>query len=134
MRRRVARIKAVQALYQVEMTDEPVDSAINNVLEEDEKSDAYLETVVQGVVDHLDELDDVLQASMDNWTLDRLARVDRAILRIALYEIMYSDDVPVNVGINEAIEIARGFSIDEEAGKFVNGVLSNAAKRLEEDA
>ncbi|AOM82669.1 transcription antitermination factor NusB [Salisediminibacterium beveridgei] len=134
MKRRVARIKAVQALYQVEMTDEPIDSAINNVLQDNEVTDPYLESVVQGVVDHLDELDDVLQASMDNWAIDRLARVDRAILRIALYEIMYSDDVPVNVGINEAIEIARGFSSDEEAGKFVNGVLSNAAKRLEEDA
>lgn len=134
MKRRVARIKAVQALYQVEMTDEPIDSAIKNVLQENETIDPYLESVVQGVVDHLDELDDVLQASMDNWAIDRLARVDRAILRIALYEIMYSEDVPVNVGINEAIEIARGFSSDEEAGKFVNGVLSNAVERLEEDA
>lgn len=133
MKRRVARIKAVQALYQVEMTGVSPKEAIDNVLEENEIQDQYLLTLVERVLEEMDELDIKIQDSMDNWQLSRLARVDRAIMRIAMYEMIHSDDVPVSVAINEAIDLARGFSGDEESGKFVNGVLSNAAKKLDKD-
>ncbi|ADH99774.1 transcription antitermination factor NusB [Salisediminibacterium selenitireducens] len=131
MKRRVARIKAIQALYQVEMTGVNPEEAIKTVLEENESMDPYLLTLVERVLEEMDELDIKIQDSMDNWQLSRLARVDRAIMRIAMYEMIHSDDVPVSVAINEAIDLARGFSGDEESGKFVNGVLSNAAKKLE---
>lgn len=133
MKRRVARIKAVQALYQVEMTGVNPEEAIKTVLEENERMDPYLLTLVERVLEEMDELDIKIQDSMDNWQLSRLARVDRAIMRIAMYEMIHSDDVPVSVAINEAIDLARGFSGDEESGKFVNGVLSNAAKKLGEN-
>ncbi|GEL06907.1 transcription antitermination factor NusB [Salisediminibacterium halotolerans] len=128
MNRRHARIKAVQALYQIEMTGADINDALNFVLEEDEVSDPFLETLITGTLDHLAEIDPLIENSMDHWALSRLSKVDHAVMRMALYEMIKLDDVPVSVSINEAIELARGFSGDPESGKFVNGVLSHAAE------
>ncbi|SER47084.1 transcription antitermination factor NusB [Salisediminibacterium halotolerans] len=128
MNRRHARIKAVQALYQIEMTGADINDALSFVLEEDEASDPFLETLITGTLDHLAEIDPLIENSMDHWALSRLSKVDHAVMRMALYEMIKLDDVPVSVSINEAIELARGFSGDPESGKFVNGVLSHAAE------
>lgn len=131
MNRRVARIKAVQSLYQIEMTNVDPNEAIAYVIEEDEKRNtSFLEKLVHGTVKHLTEIDELIEDSLINWSLSRVGRVDRAILRMAVFEMKFLDDIPLNVTINEAIEIAKGFSSDEEAGRFVNGVLSNIAKKL----
>lgn len=130
MNRRHARIKAVQALYQIEMTGADINDALGFVLEEEEESDQFLDRLVSGTLDHLAEIDPLIENSMDHWALSRLSRVDHAVMRMALYEMMQIEDIPVNVSINEAIELARGFSGDPESGKFVNGVLSHAAKTL----
>ncbi|MDQ0256251.1 N utilization substance protein B [Evansella vedderi] len=129
MNRRVARIKAVQSLYQVEMTEVCPNEAIETVLDGEEK-DSFLLSLVNGTVEHLEEIDQLLQSALTNWSLSRVSRVDRAILRMAAYEMKWVDDIPVNVSINEAIDIAKGFTGDVESGKFVNGVLSKLAGML----
>lgn len=133
MNRRVARIKSVQALYQVEMTGVDPDIAIETVLEEDESSDTFLTAIVHGTLEHQEEIDGLLEGALEHWTLHRLSRIDRAILRQCVYEMKYIEDVPVNVSINEAIDLAKGFNAEEESGKFVNGVTSKVASILQEE-
>ncbi|KIL45945.1 transcription antitermination factor NusB [Jeotgalibacillus campisalis] len=123
MKRRTAREKALQALFQMDMNEmEPLE-AIDNVLE-DEGQDEYLESLVVGVNEHKEEIDKMIQEHLQHWKMERLARVDRNILRIALYELLYKkEDVPHNVVLNEAVEISKRFG-DDKSSKFVNGVLS----------
>ncbi|ADU29976.1 transcription antitermination factor NusB [Evansella cellulosilytica] len=130
MNRRVARVRAVQSLYQIEMTGVSPDQAIDTVLENGEISDSFLSQLVEGTVEHLHEIDELLISALKNWALSRISRVDRAILRMATYEMKCLDDIPMNVSINEAIDIAKGFTGEEESGKFVNGILSNIATKL----
>ncbi|UCZ54609.1 transcription antitermination factor NusB [Bacillus shivajii] len=130
MNRRVARIKAVQSLYQIEMTSVDPQEAIQAVLEEGEEASPFLEGVVYGTVEHQSEIDPLLEESLANWTLSRISRVERAIMRLAVYEMKWQEDIPHNVSINEAIDLAKGFSGEEEPGRFVNGVLSKVEKSL----
>ncbi|MFA9555980.1 transcription antitermination factor NusB [Evansella sp. AB-rgal1] len=130
MNRRVARIKAIQSLYQVEMTGVSSEEAITTVLNEGEEKTPFLHSIVNGTLEHLEEIDQLLEGALQNWSISRVSRVDRAILRIATYEMKWLDDIPINVSINEAIDLAKGFNGEEEPGKFVNGVLSKLAKSL----
>lgn len=87
--------------------------------------------LTQGVIENLSKIDSKLTVASENWSLSRMGRVDRAILRVAAFEILFQDDIPVNVGINEAIEIAKRFGSDESAN-FVNGVLDRVASIRDE--
>ncbi|MEK3890783.1 transcription antitermination factor NusB [Bacillus sp. FSL K6-3431] len=122
MKRRIAREKALQAMYQIDMSEADPAEALKNVLE-DESPDPFLQKLVEGTVANLEEIDQEISKHLERWTIDRLAKVDVSILRIGAYELLYTDDVPQNVVINEAIEIAKLFG-DEKSGKFVNGILS----------
>ncbi|PTL40470.1 transcription antitermination factor NusB [Alkalicoccus saliphilus] len=133
MNRRVARIKSVQALYQVEMTGVSAEEAIEATLEKEEEGNDFLLQLVKGTLENQKEIDGLLDSVLEHWTLSRLSRVDRAILRLCVYEMKYVEDVPVNVSINEAIDLAKGFNAEEEAGKFVNGVASKIASILENE-
>lgn len=86
----------------------------------------YAESIVRGVVDHQRRIDDLLSEHSRGWTLDRMPAVDRAILRIAVYELLYSLDVPPAVVVNEAVDSAKVLSTDDSP-KFVNGVLGQIA-------
>ncbi|RNA68982.1 transcription antitermination factor NusB [Alteribacter keqinensis] len=130
MNRRVARIKAVQSLYQIDMTKIGPDEAIEAVLEEGEEPSSFLHQLVEGTLNHLEEIDSTLNGAMDHWTINRVANVNRAILRMAVYEMKWEEEIPVSVSLNEAIDLAKGFSSDDESGKFVNGVLSKIAGEL----
>ncbi|WP_096188472.1 transcription antitermination factor NusB [Evansella halocellulosilytica] len=132
MNRRVARIKAVQSLYQVEMTSVDPNEAIQSVLEEGEEASSFLFDLVSGTIKHQREIDMLLDEALENWSLNRIARVDRAIMRLAVFEMKWIEDIPQNVSINEAIDLAKGFSGDEEPGRFVNGVLSKVEKSLQQ--
>lgn len=131
MNRRIARIKAVQSLYQIEMTDVDPNEAIDVVLEDGELRDEFLVQLVHGTLENMTEIDQYIEESLTNYNLSRIGRVDRAIIRMAIYEMKWLDDIPISVSINEAIDLAKGFTGDEEHGKFVNGVLSNVAKKFE---
>lgn len=130
MNRRTAREKGVQALYQMDVSGAESAEAIETVLEGDESDSSYLHEIVKGVEQHLDEIDTKIKENLEKWSFDRLAKVDRNILRLAVYEMNYAEDIPAKVAVNEAIELAKYFS-DERAGKFINGVLSKINQSME---
>lgn len=122
MKRTTAREKAMQILFQLEINDIDPIVAIENHLG-DTKSDDFLTMLVLGVEKNRQEVDDIIIQHLENWTIDRIASVERTVLRIAAYEINFVDSIPESVSINEAVELAKKYA-DEKSGKFVNGVLS----------
>jgi transcription antitermination protein NusB len=129
MKRRMAREKALQALFQIDMSDIDPKEAIEHALE-DVPSDPYLEKLVFGVLEHQEEIDQLITAQLEKWSLERLANVDRSVLRIAIFEMKYcSEEVPVNVILDEAIEIAKLYG-DDQSSRFINGVLANIKQHM----
>lgn len=129
MKRRMAREKALQALFQIDMSDIDPKEAIEHALEE-VPSDPYLEGLVFGVLEHQEEIDKLITAQLEKWSLERLANVDRSVLRIAIFEMKYcSEEVPVNVILDEAIEIAKLYG-DDQSSRFINGVLANIKQHM----
>ncbi|CAM3956972.1 transcription antitermination factor NusB [Lederbergia lenta] len=122
MKRRIAREKALQAMYQIDISEANPAEALENVLE-DEKPDEFLQGLVEGTTANLQQIDQEISKHLERWSIDRLAKVDVNILRLGVYELLFNEDVPQNVVINEAIEIAKIYG-DEKSGKFVNGILS----------
>lgn len=122
MKRRTAREYALKILFSMDINFKEPEEAIQDFLQTKE-SDPFLNNLVKGVYSHQEQIDHVISSHLENWTIDRIATVEKTILRIAVYEIEYEDDIPKEVSINEAIEIAKKYS-DEKSGKFINGVLS----------
>lgn len=91
----------------------------------------YAYSLVKGIEENKDKLDQELSESSRNWTIERMPIMDLAILRIALYEMMFVDQVPVSVSINEAVEMAKEFGGDDDSPKFINGMLGNIARKME---
>ncbi|BBW95650.1 MULTISPECIES: transcription antitermination factor NusB [Geobacillus] len=129
MKRHEAREKALQALFQIDVGRIAPEEALANVIGEEEV-DPFLRRLVMGVVEHREEIDELLRANLEKWTLERVANVDRAILRMATYEMKYVDEVPVSVSLDEAVELAKKFG-DGKSGSFVNGVLSKVKAALQ---
>ncbi len=98
----------------------------------DETLSDYALAMIQGVEDHQADIDHRLEAISDNWAISRMPIVDRSILRLATYEMIYVDDVPISVSINEAVELAKTFGGEDESPRFVNGILGRIAISLEE--
>ncbi len=86
----------------------------------------YAREIVDGVTDHRDEIDELIMSYAQGWTLDRMPNVDRALLRLAAWEILFNAEVPTPVAIDEAVELAKEYSTDD-SGRFVNGVLGRIA-------
>ncbi|MEH7095151.1 transcription antitermination factor NusB [Neobacillus vireti] len=128
MKRRTAREKALQALFQIDVSDTEPSLAIEHVLE-GETSDDYLNQLVLGVVEQKEEIDALISENLEKWSLDRLATVDRNLLRMAAFELKFSQDIPDNVILDEAIEIAKIYG-DDQSSKFINGVLSKVKEKL----
>lgn len=91
---------------------------------------AYITRVLDGVVNHLDELDREIEAASRDWRVERMPRVDLTILRLATWEILHEEDVPGSVAINEAVELASRYS-EPASGRFINGVLGTILRRKE---
>jgi len=148
-KRREARERAVQFLFQHDVSPAPeVDAALqafwdntrlNAALEahgptwgekvelppptaEETATRVFADTLVRGVLQHREQLDEVIRRHAKNWDLHRMAVVDRNILRLAIHEMLHREDIPPVVSINEAVDIAKKFST-QESGKFVNGIL-----------
>lgn len=125
--RREARTRAVTLLYEAEMKGRSASMVLDELTLAPEPMAAEL---VVGVDDHQLELDEQISAALDaKWSLARLSVIDRIVLRLATYELMYREQVPTGAAINEAVDIARQFS-GPEAGRFVNGVLSGVARAV----
>ncbi|TYR76314.1 transcription antitermination factor NusB [Rossellomorea vietnamensis] len=130
MKRRTAREKALQALFQMDMSGMTAEEALVNIYE-DAPSDEYLDSLVNGATDNKEKIDGLIRENLEKWSFDRLAKVDRNILRVAVFELLEVNDVPNKVVINEAIEIAKSYG-DDQSGKFINGVLSKVNSMIEE--
>ncbi|MBP1934186.1 transcription antitermination factor NusB [Ammoniphilus resinae] len=133
MTRREAREKAVQALYQIDMRKIDPNEALAAVNQEEMQGDEheFLKQLVHGAVENQAQIDEAIKKNLRNWTMERLAFVDRAILRIAVYEILYDTSIPSKVSMNEALELAKSFGM-EESVKFINAVLANIVKETDQ--
>lgn len=127
----LAREIAMKMLYAASCGGE---ESMNEVLEQSEQADTlsgrdktFLENLTAGVRDHQQELDEIIGRYAQGWALNRLARVDLTILRMAVYEIMYLPEVPVGASINEAVELSKRFCEDKSSG-FINGILGSVAR------
>ena len=125
--RRSARKQAFLALYQSDLNRRPVDDVVDLWRSYRGTLDDYALLVMRGVENDREALDDILEEVSVGWPVHRMSAVDRTILRIALYEMLNVDDVPPEVAMNEAVELATGFS-GEESPTFVGGVLRGAAE------
>jgi len=135
LRRRLVRERVLQALYAYELSHEPIQFIIENViadLEKQPESFAFAKQLILKVIECNKELDDLIRQRIEHWEFNRLAIIDRIVLRMSICELLYFDDIPPKVTINEAIEIARDFST-EKSDKFVNGVLDSILDDLKKD-
>lgn len=134
MKRRKGREYAFQFLFQFDFIGRKPGKKDFDEFWKDKDGDAegreFTEDIVSGTIDHLHEIDAAIQKAAEHWVLQRMAAVDRNILRSATYELLYRRDIPSAVTINEAIEIAKRYSSTESAA-FINGILDTIAKGME---
>lgn len=123
MSRRKSREHAVQVLFAIEMNEEPVNEVIDNEIFETTGDKSFTERLVEGVLSHQEEIDAYITSNMKGWELSRIGRVERAILRLCIYEWLIEKETKKSVAFNEAIELAKTFG-DGKTSKFINGVLS----------
>jgi len=138
--RRKAREAALQVLYQIDTAGVPaaeVEQSISSFFElyaeaEDEAARAFAEKLVRGCAAQLEAIDAKIREVSKHWRIERMARVDRNVMRLAVHELMALPDVPRRVTLNEAVELAKRFG-DENSASFVNGVLDRIASELGKD-
>ena len=131
--RRQERRLAIEILFQADVTGNDGRSALAGWLESGRSVPPFTRELVEGVTDHLAELDETIGAHSEGWTIDRMASVDRTVLRAAVYELAFDRAVPVGVAIDEAVRAAKDLSTDD-SGRFVNGVLGKIASELDPKA
>ncbi|NLM50053.1 MAG: transcription antitermination factor NusB [Clostridiaceae bacterium] len=141
MSRKTAREKAFRLIFEYSVNSRDVDEMLEDDYEVDEEDDGdinsildrndleYITDVVRGTFANLDKIDSLIKECIVGWDFDRLAKVTLAVLRLALYELLFREDIPVKVIINEAIEIAKKYQ-GEKAAPFINGALGAAAEKV----
>lgn len=130
MNRRLLREKLLQILFQVDLQKENFQNVLNIFLSDEDNEGIDQSTIhkqITAIYESLEEIDQTISKYLKEWKLDRLATVDRSILRIATFELLYQADIPVKVSINEAVELAKTFG-SNESSKFINGVLGAMVK------
>jgi N utilization substance protein B len=143
--RRLARISALQTLYELDATSHPVTEVLARNLEEpftenvdaeggigdrlEHDAQVFAAELVEGVLKHRDELDGIIERSAPNWPIDQMSRVDKTILRLAIFEVLFHNRVPLKAAINEAVELGKRFGSDSSS-RFINGVLGTVAQQV----
>ncbi len=123
-----ARKRAVDLLYEADLRgDDPVTTLAERIALADPPISDYTIELIEGVAEHRAAIDQLLSEYSEGWTLERMPGVDRAVLRIALYELLWAADVPDAVAIDEAVELAKMLSTDESP-KFINGILGRVVR------
>jgi len=122
-----ARRFALDILFQADVRGERITDAMADWIADDRDVPDFAQELVLGVSTHLDELDELIGAYAQEWTVDRMAAVDRTILRLATFELLYRPDVPPSAAISEAVVAAKELST-EDSGRFVNGILGHIAR------
>jgi N utilization substance protein B len=124
-KRRRSREFALQVLYQLDITKQDAVQTLSqfrNHFNQHENSNGFAERIVLGVLEHGREIDRLLEQYSENWRLDRMSMIDRNILRMAIFELIYCEDIPPKVTLNEAIELGKRYG-SEDSGSFINGIL-----------
>jgi N utilization substance protein B len=127
-KRTTSRRLAMQAIYQSELSKTSIDEALTNLFEEEELAEdtrEFTRRLAEGVLCRKDDLDRKIREFSKNWEIGRISMINKAILMLALYELIYEKDTPKAVVINEALELAKRYS-DPESAKFINGILGSA--------
>ncbi len=130
MGRRASREAAMKLLYQLEIQKDDRNEQIDAVLEDESLTGSdkkYIRSVVDGVSGKIELLDNIIEKYAMGWKISRMSKVDLSVLRIGIYEILYREDIPYSVSVNEAVELAKKYS-NEDAGAFVNGLLAKVTK------
>ena len=130
--RRVSREMALKALFQIDLVNTDIKETLEYTFEDGKLSDEVKEfslILVQGVMSNLAEIDKAINNYTNNWSLERITNIDRSILRIAIYEILYLKNIPKSVSINEAVELAKKYGT-KSSFSFVNGVLGKIDKDI----
>ena len=136
MSRKKARDNAFKCIYELEfIKDKNLDDILSNCYEENNNSEEekqYIQMIVNGVKENIKKIDDIILSKLKNWSLDRIAKIDLAILRLAIYEILYVDSIPNKVSANEAVELAKTYG-KNDSKSFVNGVIAKVIEDKEEE-
>lgn len=133
MSRRTAREEAFKLLYQIGIQKEDKNVILNDYFldrEMDENDKNYIQDVVVGTVEHIDQINALIDEHSIGWKTNRISKVNQAIMRLAIYEMLKREDIPHSVSINEAVELAKTYD-GEQSAAFVNGVLGAIQKRIE---
>ena len=131
MNRRQARKQAFLLLFQYKFQPDDMELLLERFFEENNAADqrSYIEDVVKGVISKKEEIDNVINEFSKDWDVDRLSSVSLAVLRLGVYEIMYVDDIPSAVSVNEAVALAKEFE-GEEAAPFINGIMGKIKEKF----
>jgi len=130
--RRLSREISLKVLFQIDLVNTSIEETLKYTLENNKYSDDVKEftlILVKGVMNHLSEVDNTINNYTNNWSLERITNIDRSILRIAIYEILYLVNIPKSVSINEAVELAKKYGT-KSSFSFVNGVLGKIDKKV----
>jgi len=130
MSRKIAREVTMQALYQIELNGLQTYEEVQGFIMDSSikaSEDAYVKQVIDLGFEHKATVDEEISKHLNNWTIERISKVDLSILRLAVIEIRHMEDIPESVSINEAVNLAKKFS-DEEASKYINGVLGSIVR------
>ena len=130
MTRKQAREEAFILVFEKEFNDNGIEDILEAAAEaRDLVPDDYINRVFKGVYEHLEELDSLISESSVGWNIKRISKTALCIMRLAIFEMKYLDDIPVSVSINEAVELCKKYATENDAS-FVNGILSTVAKAL----
>ena len=131
-RRTLAREHALKILYQFDITKRPIEAVVESYWKNEETKDqeiiTYANLLAQGVCGQIADIDQKISDYATNWQIKRMAIIDRNVMRIGLYELQHTTDIPPKVAINEAVELAKKYG-DLESSKFVNGILDKIHKK-----
>jgi len=130
MSRRESREIIMKLLYQLEIQKDDRESQVEEALSEytlPDRERKYIVGTINGVFEHIEEIDKTIESFSMGWPINRISKVDLAILRFATYEIKYNDEIPENISINEAVELAKKYS-GAESASFINGILGSVTK------
>ncbi|MHB1254034.1 MAG: transcription antitermination factor NusB [Candidatus Humimicrobiaceae bacterium] len=128
--RRRSRIKAVILLYQSDLLKKEVGLIISSEMDFQKRIDEFTIKLVMGVEKNKLEIDNQIRHVVENWTISRISIIDRNIIRMAIYEMLYEKEIPLKVSVDEAIEIAKILGQKDETPKFVNGILGKILTNL----
>ena len=129
--RKTAREQAFILVFEKIFNDASVDEILETAIAvRDFETDEYCVSVFSGVYDKKEEIDEIIGNNSNGWSVSRIGKVALAVMRLAIYEMLYREDIPVSVSVNEAVELCKKFALPEDAS-FVNGVLGSVAKNMD---